>query len=246
MTTLLLSFRQTGDAQALWRAAIARNWSVERVRGLAVPEFEDKDIVLYVEALFAAEIAKRLRRNLLDPAEDWLVKLPTLLTHRKIYITTLGDARRIAEPAFIKPPNDKSFTAQVYGAGSELPQAFDDSMPVLVSTPVNWVSEYRCFCLDGRVVTHSPYLRHGEPAIETDYAMTEHESANVIATAEKALTYTRLGLPRAVVIDVGEIEGTGWAVVEANGAWGAGIYGCDPNLVLDVIRHCTAPFPSPG
>ncbi|MEL7498870.1 MAG: ATP-grasp domain-containing protein [Planctomycetota bacterium] len=239
MTTLLLSSRQTGDAQSLWRAAINRKWPVVRARGLTIPDFDDDEVVIYVEALFAPEIAKRLDRELLDPAEDWLVNLPFSLTRRQIYLTTLGEARLIAEPTFIKPPNDKSFIAQVYESGADLSTAFDDSTLVLVATPVNWVSEYRCFCLDGRVVTHSPYLRCGELAISSDYAITDQESANAIATAEQAIEHTASGLPRAVVIDVGEIENEGWAVVEANGAWGAGIYGCDPHLVLDVIRHCT-------
>lgn len=239
MTTLLLSSRQSGDAQLLWRAAIARNWSVVRARGLTIPDFDDDDIAIYVEALFAPEIAKRLSRNLLDPAEDWLPTLPESLTRRKIYITTLGEARKISEPAFIKPPNDKSFTAQVYETGAELPTAFEDNASALVSTPVKWLSEYRCFCLDGKVVTHSPYLRREELAVDSGYAITDQETANVVAIAEQALGHAKSGLPRAVVIDVGEIEGEGWAVVEANGAWGAGIYGCDPHLALDVIRQCT-------
>jgi hypothetical protein len=35
---------------------------------------------------------------------------------------------------------------------------------------------------------------------------------------------------------VGLIAGRGWAVVEANHCWGAGIYGCDPPAVLEVLR----------
>jgi len=232
MTTLLLSSRQTGDAQSLWRAAIARQWPVVRARGVTIPDFDDDEIVIYVEALFAPEIAKRLGRKLLDPSEDWLVRLPSSVTRRQICMTTLGEARSISEPTFIKPPNDKSFIAQVYDTGAELSTAFDDDATVLISTPVKWISEYRCFCLDGRVITHSPYLRNGELAINSNYAITDLESANAISTAEKALEYAELGLPRAVVVDVGEIEGEGWAVVEANGAWGAGIYGCNPHLVL--------------
>jgi len=239
MTTLLLSSRQTGDAQSLWRAAIQRKWQVARARGLTIPEIDDPEIVIYVEALFAPEIAKRLGRELLDPAEDWLVKLPASLTRRQINMATLGEARRHTEAAFIKPPNDKSFTAQVYETGAELSRDFDDNMPVLISMPVEWETEFRCFCLDGQVVTHSPYVRGGELARFSDYAMSKMESDNAISTAEKALGYADLGLPRAVVVDVGKIKGEGWAVVEANGAWGAGIYGCDPGLVLDVIRHCT-------
>lgn len=46
-------------------------------------------------------------------------------------------------------------------------------------------------------------------------------------------------LPRAVALDVGVIPGRGWAVVEANAAWGSGLYGADPHEALGVIRHAT-------
>jgi hypothetical protein len=47
-------------------------------------------------------------------------------------------------------------------------------------------------------------------------------------------------LPHAVVLDVGVIEGRSWAVVEANAAWGSGLYGCDASQVLRVVhRACT-------
>lgn len=41
---------------------------------------------------------------------------------------------------------------------------------------------------------------------------------------------------------MGRIDGRGWAVVEANAAWGAGLYGCDPEEVLKVLaRACLRP-----
>ena len=46
-------------------------------------------------------------------------------------------------------------------------------------------------------------------------------------------------LPRACVIDVGYIEGRGWACVEQNAAWGAGLYACDAERALEVIRHAS-------
>ena len=46
-------------------------------------------------------------------------------------------------------------------------------------------------------------------------------------------------LPPAVVVDVGLIEGRGWAIVEANAAWGAGICGCDPRRILPILRRTT-------
>jgi hypothetical protein len=42
-----------------------------------------------------------------------------------------------------------------------------------------------------------------------------------------------------VVVDIGRISGRGWAVVEANAAWGSGIYGCNPAMVLPVLAWAT-------
>ncbi len=239
MTTLLMSSRHTEDAQALWRAAIGRGWSVTRARGIRVPEIDDREVVIYVESLYAPTIAKMLGRELLDLPEDWLVQLPQETTKRAIALMTLGDARGLTESAFVKPPNDKSFAAQVYESGASLPIEFDDDMTVLVADPVQWEFEFRCFCLDGRVRTLSPYLRLGVLAKDDDFRATQDEQDEAIRFAESVLASANAVTPRAVVVDVGQIAGQGWAVVEANAAWGAGIYGCDPGSVLDVIRHAT-------
>jgi len=239
MTTLLLSSRQTVDNQALWRAAVQRDWTVARAQGIRLPGLDDSEIVIYVESLFAPTIAELTGRRLLDLSDDWLVSLPVRLTRRQILLTTLGQARSLTSPAFVKPPNEKSFTAQVYASGAALPVEHDDNTAVLVSDPVHWDVEFRCFCLDGRVRACSPYLRSGVLAKETDYASSPPEFRSAINFAELVLAEIMIAKPRAVVLDVGQISGQGWAVVEANGAWGSGIYGCDPDAVLDVIRHAT-------
>ncbi|WP_197439637.1 ATP-grasp domain-containing protein [Calycomorphotria hydatis] len=210
-----------------------------RARGINVPECNDTEIILYVEALFAPTIARGFGKSLLDPPEDWLVKVPAEFLKRNIAITTLGQARTQRVPTFVKPPNDKSFSAEVYESGSDLPIEFDDEMLVLMAEPVTWEAEYRCFCLDGKVRTVSPYLRSGVLAEETEFKATEKELTSAKAFAEDILHATQQMTPRAIVIDVGTIEGRGWAVVEANGAWGSGIYGCKPDAVLDVIRYAT-------
>jgi hypothetical protein len=48
-------------------------------------------------------------------------------------------------------------------------------------------------------------------------------------------------LPRSVVIDVGYIDNQGWAVVEFNAAWGAGLNGCSPEKVLPAIVAASGP-----
>ena len=239
MTTLILSGRHTKDAQALWRVAIARGWDVVRARGITVPPLPDPDAVIYVEALYGPPIAAAVGRALLEPPIDWLPALSPTLRHRRIELATVAAARASTAPAFVKPPNDKSFAAAVYASGAALPPDLDPAAPVLIAEPVRWRSEYRCFCLDGEVATASPYLRDGALARDVDYAAPADELAAAIAFATQALAQAPATTPRALALDVGLLADGRWAVVEANGAWGAGIYGCDPDRALDVIRAAT-------
>ncbi len=237
MTTLLLTGRFGRDDQALWHTALRRNWTCERLRGARVPEIDDPEIVVYAEAFYAPLIERALGLRLLDVPEDWLSKLPSRYRQRDIVATNLKTARELREPKFIKPPNDKSFKAKVYKSGSELPAEYDPDMAVLLAEPVEWEDEFRCFVLDGTVQTVSPYLRSGNLAELDNFAATEKELVQAIEFAQQVAADPETALPRAVALDVGTIRGRGWAVVEANGAWGSGIYGCHPDCVLDVLRR---------
>jgi hypothetical protein len=155
---------------------------------------------------------------------------------RKISLTTLGQARRNDHDAFVKPPNDKSFPAGVY-RGAELPEEYPEDMPVLVSEVVTWEKEFRCFILDRELRTYSLYSRFGELQRDMEFASNQDEDLAVESFVSALLADERVDLPRATVVDVGYITGLGWACVEQNAAWGAGIYGCSPTAVLQVIQH---------
>jgi hypothetical protein len=114
-------------------------------------------------------------------------------------------------------------------------------MPTLILTP-RYTYEFRCFILDRQVRTLSIYLRDGELQRERDFAATDAELATAEAFVCKLSTDPRVELPRTAVVDVGVIRDRGWAVVEQNAAWGAGIYGCDPIEVLEVLRHAAVPI----
>jgi len=246
--TLILTPRHSGDSQLLWSAAVRLGWRVERLRSWRIPGHlpGTPEPVLYVEALFGPTLAEELGVRLLEPADDWLVRLPAEYRLRHIALATLGDARTNPEPAFVKPPGDKSFPARVY-TGPELPDHLPGDMPVLVSEIVAWESEFRCFVLDRELRAFSIYARHGELQDENDYACTDDEAAALAAFVRRLLADERAELPRAIVVDVGVIAGRGWACIELNGAWGAGIYGCDPAEALRVIRHATiAARPAPA
>jgi hypothetical protein len=238
MTTLILTPRFTEDSQALWKAAAQLGWSVERLGSWRVPDHFRSldDIALYVEALFAQTMADQFGLELLSPPEDWLVRLPFEYKRRDIRLTTLGEARKLETAAFVKPPNDKSFPANVYERSS-LPIEYDDNMSVLVSDIVSWEAEFRCFVLDRSLVTYSIYARNGDLQRATQFQSEMAEDRELEDFMAKLLVDSRVDLPDATVIDVGYIHGAGWACVEQNAAWGAGIYGCDPIKVLEVVRR---------
>lgn len=108
---------------------------------------------------------------------------------------------------------------------------------MLVSDIVAFAVEYRLFLLDGEVRTGSRYLTHGE--LDVVPLDEDPRRAEVLAFAQHlASPY----LPSAVVVDVGLlVEGSRWAVVEANAAWASGHYACDPDAALDVVLHAARP-----
>jgi hypothetical protein len=238
MPTLILTPRFTPDAQVLWRTALRLGWGVERLITWRVPDDlrAIPDPVLYLEGLFGQTLAEEFGLRLLESPVDWLPRLPEEYRKRRVTITSLREARSLVDPMFVKPPNDKSFEARIY-TGAELPQGFDDDSPVLVAEVVRWEKEFRCFVLDREPCALSIYLRNGELQRQSGFAANRAELAEAKSFIRAVLADERVELPRATVIDVGIIPGRGWAVVEQNAAWGSGLYGCDPERVLDVIRH---------
>lgn len=237
MPTLILTPRQSEDTQSLWKAAARLGWTTERLGGWRIPEHLRAldEPVVYAEALFGPEFAEQLGLDLLSPPDTWLVDLPMEYKLREIRLTTLGEARTLNRPMFVKPPNDKTFPARAY-TGETLPAGYDDTMPVLVSQLVEWDAEYRCFILDRKLKTFSIYSRHGELQREQGFTASEEEKRAVTGFVARILLDARVELPRATVIDVGTLVDGRWACVEQNAAWGAGIYGCDPEDVLEVVR----------
>ena len=242
MPTLVLTPRQTDDAQALWRAAGRLGWRVERLTSWRVPDDLRgvPEPVLYLEALIGPTLAGQFGLRLLEPPDDWLSTLPEEYRRRAAHLTTFAEARRLTEPAFVKPPNSKSFPARVY-TGAELPDGYADDAPVLVQEVVRWEWEFRCFVLNRHLRTLSVYLRDGELQRTNDFTATDDELAEATAFVNRVLADERVNFPRACVLDEGVIAGRGWAAVELNAAWGSGLYGCDPAEVLEVLRHAGEP-----
>lgn len=242
MPTLILPPRFTTDSITLSKAAHRRGWEVCRFTSWRIPEeFTVDKVVLYGEPLFASVVIEALGIATLEPSWDWLPNLPPDYLQRDIVMSTLGEARCLGIRSFIKPVEDKCFAAKVYENGHELPtdSQLPETTPVLVAEPVNWQIEFRTFVLNRKVMTLSPYLRRGQLAEdrEGDWPASDKEINEAKIFAERFLSDSAVAVPPAFVLDVGIIEGRGWAVIEGNAAWGAGIYGCEPDEVLTVLEH---------
>lgn len=242
--TLVLSHRYSPDSNALFSAAIAADWDVERLHSFRCPEgLAAREPVFYGETILADAIADDLGITLLEPTSDWLPRLPQRHRLRDVRLTTLAEALSIQERVFIKPTDEKCFPARVYADGAALDPdpVLPPDLPVLVSEPVVFEVEFRFFVREREVVAFSPYIRGGKLARnsagewETDRAEVEAASASIQAVLEDA----DVELPPAVVVDVGRMAGRGWGVVEANPAWASGLCGSDPANVLSVLRRAT-------
>ena len=241
MPTLILSPRYSDDSIKLRRAAVALGWDVMRLASWRCPEdFEPEEPVLFAEPLFNAAVCEQLGLAVIEPPEDFLVRLPREYVGRDVRLTTAAQARSLTGPAFLKPPNCKTFPARVYAGGIELPEMPDDD-PVLVSEPVEWAAEFRFFVRERLVHAWSPYWLNGALARDGDEWIVEPDMAGMTRElVDRLLADPDVNLPVALVLDAGVIKGRGAAVVEANEASGAGIYGCDPRDVLEVLRAATS------
>jgi hypothetical protein len=111
----------------------------------------------------------------------------------------------------------------------------------LIAEPVLWEIEFRFFLLERRVMTGSSYWRGDRSTRRSDgsWEAWPAERAEAEDFLQSLLADPAVHLPPAIVVDVGRIVGRGWAVLETNAAWAAGIYGCDPLQILPVLaRAC--------
>ncbi|GAA3207168.1 ATP-grasp domain-containing protein [Dactylosporangium siamense] len=256
---LVLPLKLDDTAELLAAAARRRGMAVRQLSGAGVPDRLRRagDGHLYGGPTFAAAVAADLDLALLEPADDWLARLPYHYVHRDISLTTLGEARWSRTPMFVKPPRDKWLPAAVYADGSRLPGAGPHpDTPVLVSGIVTFLVEYRLFVLDGAVHAASRYATHGrlDPAplsggphlpVGPHFPVDPHCDA-VLDFAARLLDDCAGSLPSAVVVDVGLASDADrgdehWAVVEANMAWFSTSYAADPDRVLDVVLRAAGP-----
>lgn len=248
MPSLIVSSRYTTDSQLLRQTARELGWETLRLDGSRIPDWfdpPDEQIALFYTAPQAFDIAAQLSRTLLGCNPDWTVQLPAEFLLRELRQTTLADALTLPGESFIKHSVSKAFPAAIYNS-TTLASVTSKILPsalVHVGEPVEWSVEYRCFVIDREIATISPYRRHGK-IIEDHSSLlgaTQSELDAARQCADTVLKSSAVNCPPAFVLDVGIIDGRGWAVVEFNECWASGIYSCDPNRVLDTLLRACVP-----
>ncbi len=236
--TLLLASMQLPSARQLAAVIQRRHWNV-----VALDEHSNPDIkgprTFYGGTDRAAEYAARFELCLIEPPLDLLARVPHELLSREVRFGTLAAMGHISGPVFAKPadPILKNFDAGVYRGVSEIRgrRPLDGQTQLLVSEPVEWTSEFRCFICEGSVAAWSPYLSYGRPTWKPGCAGAL--PPNLAAFCERLQDGIGHMLPPAYVVDIGVMEDGRWAVVEFNPAWCSGILGADVAHVLRVVER---------
>lgn len=232
--TLVLSPRFSTDSDDFWRAAVKAGWDVHRAIRYRAPEGVELPCV-FGEIAFCDMMAERLDLGLLEPPEAWLGTLPEEMVKRELWCGTVADLGRVTSRSFVKPANDKVFSFGVYEKGSDVPTRYvDDICPIIVSEVVAFDIEVRLHLLDGEIVAASQY-RLVQANVTEDQAV------------EQAVAFIKpylksLELPSSVVVDVGNIEGRGWAFIEANQTYASGVYyQASPLAILPALLRSSGP-----
>lgn len=228
--------------QRLIAAAEAVGWTALGCDVDTIPP-DVPDPVVYVTTDLAVTTASRLNLTLLEPPLDLLTRVPDRFLRRQVEAATFSDLDRLAGRTFVKPadPLDKWFDAGIYSDRRDIHtrgRSQPDS-PVLLSEPVEWSVEFRYFVLEGKAVAGSPYLAYGRPAWRWRAGQKPDMPTAGLPLVEGVCKAMEGELPPAFVIDVGRIEDRGWAVVEFNPVWCAGLLAADASAVLPALQRAT-------
>ena len=187
------------------------------------PHFEPSAVRVYGADAFCMVLQQKIGFTLCSPSDELLLTVPSRFLNRQIFRQTLGETPSADFPAFIKPVIPKQFRGAVYESSTAVAaecRGLPPDTAIVVAEAVAFTAEVRSFVLDGVVLDLAVYEGPSDAAGAGEFV--------------EALTKS-MSLPRTVVVDVGLIDGRGWAVVEFNAAWGAGLNGCDAEKVLPAI-----------
>jgi len=215
------------------RDAVAEVWQERGGRVLRLgkfwqpPELNPCKVHVYGNDTFCLVLQQKLGFNLISPPDDFLNGIDESWLMRKLRFVTLSDAKKLAFPAFLKSAVPKIFRASIY-------QTVDDLNQECTKLPYNTMvihSEVVEFLCEARVFVYNKTV--------LDCSIYEGSSERKKAVSFINEFLSAVPIPKTCVLDFGEIGGKGWAIIEANASWGAGLNGCSAEKVLPAIINAT-------
>ena len=215
------------------RDAVANAWResggevIRLARFWETPALENESVCVYGGSNFSLVVAQKLGLELISPADDWLLKLDSRWLKRKVFSRTLAEIEGVSFPIFAKPLVPKTFRAAVYGSSQELAdecRGLEQETKLLFGEVIRFEAEARAFVVNQQLLDCQIYEGNGDLSSAEVFIRSFLQDES---------------LPPTCVIDVGFIADRGWAIVESNASWGAGLNGCNASRVLPAIALAT-------
>lgn len=135
------------------------------------------------------------------------------------------NAHKLQFPLFVKPDGRaKEFVAGVVSKPELVPYFFKDvpdTSPLLLSTSIDIVSEYRCYIINGEIRGVKWYL--GDHLVFPDGEFIK----GAVAQYKSA--------PAGYSLDVGVLKDGSTVLIECNDGWSLGNYGLDPSVYAKLL-----------
>lgn len=182
----------------------------------------------------------------------WFAALPAELTGRRLQVLTVAQLRdgtvdvdhvqmvKLAQLKYRRFPATR--VKDVQQARSVVMDLPPGAQLLLADRWLRCHSEYRVFCAGGRALSCSPYRIDDE--IWSSELWMHHASFHEEALAFVARVLAELAphdQPPGCVLDVARLDDGRLVLLEVNTAWGAGLYGCDPDAALISILAANRP-----
>lgn len=227
--TLLIPFKPDPERDAIARAHSRRGGDVLRLdRFWEPPPLDPATTRVYGNDTFCLVLREKLGLPLHSPSDDLLAHAPPELLGRDVELRSVAELANLDLPRFVKPVVPKQFAARSHNDAeslSSLTAGLPPETEVIVSEVITLESEFRAFFLGDELL---------------DCACYEGSGSLDEAVRFAKIARRHFDSPRGVVLDVG-YTGSRWVLVELNAAWGAGLNGCEPALVLPAILAASAP-----
>ncbi len=223
--SLLLPDKPDAERDSVADAWVAAGGDAIRIgRFWDPPAADPRTVRVYGSANFCMILQQKLGFALVSPDDDLIFSVPQQYLRRRVTRELLGTSGDLTFPLFVKPLVPKLFAARVYTARADLEEecrGLAGDTVLIVSQPVTFTAEARCFALHGAILDCAVYEGADDPA----------PAAALAAAALNAIT--------APTRD-------GWCLLEFNAAWGAGLNGCDARRILPCIAAASGPTDAAG